>query len=199
VAVKLLAEAGYTNKGGTLVDAAGKPLAFEILLDNPIWDRIVQPYKSTMEKLGMKVTLRQVDSAQYERRTQDFEYDMIVGQFPQSESPGNEQRDFFGSSTADRKGSKNAAGIRNPAIDAIIEKVIFAKDRADLVAATRALDRALLWNFYIVPQWHLPAQRIAYWDKFGRPQMSPKSGASVLQTWWMDAAKEAALTTARAQ
>lgn len=198
-AVKLLAEAGYVNKNGTLVDAAGQPLAFEILLDNPIWDRIVQPYKATLDKLGMKVTLRQVDSAQYERRTQDFEYDMIVHSFPQSESPGNEQREFFGTVSVDVKGSRNAAGIRNKAIDTLIEKVIFAKDRPELVAATRALDRTLLWNFYIVPQWHLPAQRIAYWDKFGRPVTLPKSGADFLQAWWFDATKDAALTAARAK
>ncbi len=199
LAVKLLAEAGYTNKGGTLVDAAGVPLSVEFLLDDPQWDRLVQPYKLALEKLGLKITIRQVDSAQYERRSQDFDYDVIVGQFAQSESPGNEQRDFFGSATASQKGSKNAAGIQNTAIDAIIEKVIFATDRADLIAATRALDRALLWNFIVVPQWHLPAQRIAYWDKFGRPAKTPIAGATLMQTWWVDPAREAALVAARAK
>ncbi len=198
-AVKLLNDAGYTNKGGTLVDASGQPLAFEILLDNPQWDRIVQPYKTALDKLGMKVTIRQVDSAQYERRVQDFEYDIIVHSTAQSESPGNEQREFFGSVSAGKPGSRNAAGISNKAIDAIIEKVVFAKDRPELIAATRALDRALLWNFYIVPQWHLPAQRIAYWDKFGRPDKQPKSGADFLQSWWIDPVKDAALAAARAK
>jgi microcin C transport system substrate-binding protein len=198
-AVKLLSEAGYTNKNGTLVDASGQALSFEILLDNPIWDRIVQPYKGTLEKLGLKVTIRQVDSAQYERRTNDFEYDIIIGSFPQSESPGNEQRYYFGSSTADQKGSRNAAGIKNKAVDAIIEKVIFAKDRADLVAATRALDRTLLWNYYAIPNWYLPAQRIAYWDKFGKPETLPSRDVDFLQSWWFDEAKDKALTAARAK
>jgi microcin C transport system substrate-binding protein len=196
-AAKLLAEAGYTNKGGTLVDAKGQPLTFEILLDNPAFDRVMQPYKGVLEKLGLKVSIRQVDSAQYERRTSDYDYDMIIGGFAQSESPGNEQRNYFGSADTNKQGGRNAAGIANKAIDAIIEKVIFAKDRADLIAATRALDRTLLWNFYIVPNWHLPAERLVYWDKFGRPETPPSRSVSFLQTWWFDKARDAALTTAR--
>ncbi len=198
-AVKLLAEAGYTNRNGTLVDAAGQPLALEFLLDEPAFDRIVQPYKQSLEKIGIKVTTRQVDSAQYETRTQSFDYDIIVGSLPQSESPGNEQREYFGTSSVDVKGSRNSIGVKNKAIDAIVEKVVFAKDRPELIAATRALDRALLWNFYLVPQWHLPAQRIVYWDRLGRPAKTPSSAVSFLQTWWIDPAKDAALKAARAQ
>ncbi len=198
-AAKLLAEAGYTNKAGTLIDAKGQPLAFEILLDDPAFDRVVQPYKGALEKLGIKVTIRQVDSAQYERRTGDYDYDIIVGQFAQSESPGNEQRNFFGSAELTKQGGRNAAGIADKAIDALIEKVVFAKDRTDLIAATRALDRALLWNFYIVPNWHLPAQRIAYWDKFGRPETLPSRGVDFLRIWWLDAAKDKALAAERAK
>jgi microcin C transport system substrate-binding protein len=196
-AVKLLAEAGYTNRNGTLVDAAGQPLAMEILLDDPGFDRIVQPFKQSLEKIGIKVTTRQVDSAQYETRTQSFDYDIIVGSLPQSESPGNEQRDYFSSISVDVKGSRNSIGVKNKAIDVIIEKLIFAKDRPELIAATRALDRALLWNFYLVPQWHLPASRIAYWDRFGRPAKTPSGDVSFLQTWWVDPAKDAALAAAR--
>ena len=198
-AAKLLAEAGYTSKGGTMVNAAGQPLAFEILLDNPVFDRVVQPFKANLEKLGMRVTIRQVDSAQYERRTSDFDYDVIVGTTAQSESPGNEQRTYFGSAGADTKGGRNLAGIKNKAIDAIIEKVVFARDRADLVAATHALDRALLWNFYVVPQWHLPAERIAYWDIFNRPATLPSRGVDFLQSWWFDATKAKALASARSK
>ncbi len=157
----------------------------------------MQPYKGTLEKLGLKVTIRQVDSSQYQRRTDTFDFDMIVGSYPQSESPGNEQRDFFGSKAADTHGSRNVSGIKNAVIDAIIEKIVFAKNRADLVAATKALDRVLLWNYYVVPQWHLPAERIATWDQFGRPQKLPSRGADILRTWWFDADKAKSLAQAR--
>jgi microcin C transport system substrate-binding protein len=196
-AVKLLAEAGYQQKGGALVDSKGQPLAFEILLSDPIWDRIVQPFKGTLEKLGLKVTIRQVDSSQYQRRIDTFDFDMIVGSYPQSESPGNEQRDFFGSKSADMQGSRNVSGIKNKAVDAIIEKIVFATDRDDLVAATRALDRVLLWNSYVVPQWHLPAERVATWDVFGRPNVMPSRGSDLLRTWWFDSDKAKALAQAR--
>ncbi len=188
-ASKLLAEAGYVNKGGVATNAAGQQLAFEFLLDDPQYDRIVQPYIQNLQKLGVRANIRQVDSAQYQRRLTEFDYDMIFGQFAQSESPGNEQREFFGTSTVDVRGSHNLAGIKNKAIDAIIEKVIFARDRADLVAATRALDRALLWNFYVVPTWYRGAEWVAYWDKFGRPAKLPARAVGFLQTWWFDPAK----------
>ncbi|NOU04996.1 MAG: ABC transporter substrate-binding protein [Hyphomicrobiaceae bacterium] len=196
-AVKLLAEAGYQPKGGVLVDSKGQPLGFEILLSDPIWDRIVQPYKGTLEKLGLKVTIRKVDSSQYQRRIDTFDFDMIVGSYPQSESPGNEQRDFFGTKSADMQGSRNVSGIKNKAVDAIIEKIVFATDRDDLVAATRALDRVLLWNSYVVPQWHLPAERVATWNVFGRPNVMPSRGSDLLRTWWFDAEKAKALAVAR--
>ncbi len=196
-ASKLLAEAGYTNKGGAAVNAAGQQLAFEFLLDDPQLERVVQPYVKSLSALGVRVTIRNVDSAQYQRRINDFDYDMIFGQFAQSESPGNEQREFFGSSTVDVRGSHNLAGIKNPAIDAIIEKVIFAKNRADLVAATRALDRALLWNHYVVPTWYRATEWIAHWDKFSRPATLPARGVSFQQTWWYDEAKAKVLTATK--
>lgn len=196
-ASKLLTEAGYVNKGGTLVDAAGKRLAFEFLLDEPQLERIVQPFVRSLKLLGVGVTIRVVDSAQYQRRKDDFDYDMILDQFAQSESPGNEQRDFFGSASADVRGRHNTAGIKNKAIDAIIEDVIFAKDRADLIAATRALDRALLWNFYVIPTWTRNGEWVAYWNKFSRPQPLPSRLVSFLQTWWLDPDKAKALEAAR--
>ncbi len=196
-ASKLLSEAGYVNKGGTLVDAAGRPLAFEFLLDEPALERIVQPFVRSLGLLGIRVNIRVVDSAQYQRRKDDFDYDMILDQFAQSESPGNEQRDFFGSSSADVRGRHNTAGIKNKAIDAIIENVIFARDRVDLIAATRALDRALLWNFYVIPTWTRTGEWIAYWNKFSRPQKPPSRAVSFLQTWWLDPEKAKALELAR--
>lgn len=198
-AVKLFAAAGYTPKNGVLTNAAGEQLTVEILLNSPIWDRIVQPYKGTLEKLGVKVTVRQVDSAQYQRRTDSFDYDIIVDVFAQSESPGNEQRDFWGSTAAGLEGSRNAIGVKNPAIDKLIEKVVFAKDRDDLVAATRALDRVLLWNHFVVPHWHSPEQRVVYWDIFSRPEKLASRDVAFFTTWWFDAEKAAKLKTARGQ
>ena len=127
-----------------------------------------------------------VDSAQYTRRLDGFDYDIVVGNFPQSDSPGNEQRDFWGSEAADRQGSTNLIGVKNPAIDKLIDRIIFAKDRAELVAATRALDRVLLWNDFVVPQWFSPETRIAYWSRYGQPKVLPGLTPGFLQVWWFD-------------
>lgn len=190
-AIKLLKEAGWNNKNGVLTNAeTGETMTVQILLVSPAFQRIVQPYAQSLGRLGIKVSIRLVDSSQYESRLENFDFDMIVGTFAQSESPGNEQRNFWGTESADRKGSRNFIGIKNPAIDKIIDKVIFAKSRADLVAATKALDRVLLWNHYIVPQWHVPYARVAYWDKLRRPEPGPSQSVAFVQTWWYD--KEAA-------
>ena len=127
-----------------------------------------------------------MDSAQYTRRLDGFDYDIVVGNFAQSELPGNEQRDFWGSDAADREGSTNLIGVKSPAIDTLIDRVIFAKDRAELVAATRALDRVLLWNEFVVPQWYSPTVRIAYWDRYGQPKVLPGLTPGFLQVWWFD-------------
>jgi microcin C transport system substrate-binding protein len=185
-ASRLLTEAGYTPRSGVLTNAAGEALSLEILLANPAFDRVVQPYKATLERLGVRVSIRIVDSTQYQRRIENFDFDMVVGSFPQSESPGNEQREFWGSAAADRPGSRNTAGIKNPAIDTLVEKVIFAGDRAELVAATKALDRVLLWYFYVVPQWHSTVDRVATWNLFGRPETLPRRATSFQQVWWYD-------------
>jgi microcin C transport system substrate-binding protein len=139
-----------------------------------------------LERLGIKGTIRMVDSAQYTRRLNVFDYDIVVGNFAQSDSPGNEQRDFWGSESAAREGSMNLIGVKSAAIDKLIDHVIFAKDRAELVAATHALDRALLWNEFVVPQWYAPTVRIAYWDRYGQPKLLPKLTPSFLQVWWFD-------------
>ena len=135
--------------------------------------------------------VRTVDQSQYINRLRSFDYDMIVGGAGQSESPGNEQRDYWSSAAADRQGSRNTIGIKNPAIDALIDKIVDAQDRKSLVTATRALDRVLQWNHYVIPQWHVRIDRIAYWDRFGI-STHPKYGADVM-SWWIDPAKDAAL------
>jgi microcin C transport system substrate-binding protein len=196
-ATKLLAEAGWQAKGGVLTNAAGAPFTAEFLLVQPDFERVVLPYKNILEKLGIKATVRTVDTSQYQRRHDTFDYDIIVSSFPQSLSPGNEQRDFWGSAAADREGSRNLIGIKNPAIDALIEKIVLAKDRADLVAATRVLDRVLLWNRYVVPQWRAPFDRIAIWDAFGKPAKLPSQTAAFLQVWWYDDAAAKRLTEPR--
>lgn len=173
-ATKLLREAGWAVKDGTLTNtASGEAMTVEFLLVSPLFERVVQPYARNLARLGIKSSVRVVDSAQYKRRTDNFDYDIIVGGWGQSRSPGNEQRSYWGSAAADEKGSRNAVGIKNKAIDALIDKIIFAKDRAELVAATRALDRVLLWNHYVVPQWYAPYSRIAYWDRFAYLETLP--------------------------
>jgi microcin C transport system substrate-binding protein len=171
---------------------AGETLTAEFLLDSPDFQKIVLPYVQDLQRLGIKASVRMVDSAQYKRREDGHDYDIIVDNFPQSESPGNEQRDFWGSAAADKNGSRNTAGIKNPAIDKLIERVIYARDRDDLVAATKALDRVLLWNHYVVPQWTYSKVRTARWDRFGRPEELPRYGQSGFPfVWWYDADKAA--------
>ncbi|MGH6814863.1 MAG: extracellular solute-binding protein [Hyphomicrobiaceae bacterium] len=196
-AAQLFGAAGWTSKAGGLTDAKGEPFTVEFLLDDPNFERIVLPFKANLEKLGIKVTVRVVDSAQYRRREDTFDFDIVVDNFRQSESPGNEQRDFWGSAAADREGSRNTIGIKNPAIDKLIDNVVFAKNREDLVAATRALDRVLLWNHYVVPQWHTPYDRIAVWTMFGRPAKLPARATSFTRVWWFDAEAQKKLAAAR--
>jgi microcin C transport system substrate-binding protein len=186
-AAVLLKEAGWQVKDGVLTNAkTGQKMTVEFLLVSPLFERIVQPYLANLARLGIKGTIRMVDSAQYARRLNAFDYDIVVGNFAQSDSPGNEQRDFWGSEAADREGSMNLIGIRDQAIDKLIDHVIFAKDRAELVAATHALDRVLQWNELVVPQWYSPKVRIAYWDRYGQPKTLPSLTPGFLQVWWYD-------------
>ncbi|ODS01659.1 hypothetical protein AUC69_05175 [Methyloceanibacter superfactus] len=186
-AVMLLKEAGWQVKDGVLTNAkTGQKMTIEFLLVSPLFERIVQPYLRNLERLGIKGSIRLVDSAQYTRRLNVFDYDIIVSTFAQSESPGNEQRDFWGSEAADREGSMNLIGIKDPAIDKLVDRIIYAKDREELVAATRALDRVLLWHDFVVPQWFSPYVRIAYWDRYGQPEQLPGLTPGFLQVWWYD-------------
>jgi microcin C transport system substrate-binding protein len=189
---RLLKEAGFEVRDQKLVDAAAKPVTVEILVQDPSAERIALFYKPSLERIGVTTSIRIVDDAQYQNRLRGFDFDMIIDQWGESLSPGNEQREFWGSQTADQPGSKNTIGIKNPAIDALIEKVIFAKDRPTLVAATRALDRVLLWNFYVVPQFTYGFSRYARWDRFSHFDPMPKYGRSGLPSlWWFDADKAA--------
>jgi microcin C transport system substrate-binding protein len=192
-ATRLLREAGYEVRNQKLVNAkTGEGLTVEILTEDPNAERFILFYKPSLERLGITITVRTVDDPQYENRLRNWDFDMIVASWPESLSPGNEQRDFWGSPAADTPGSRNYIGIKNPAVDTLIERVIFAKDRDELVAATRALDRVLLWNHYVVPQFTHDKQRSARWDRFGRPDPLPKYAAAAFPTvWWWDAEKAA--------
>ena len=186
IADKLLYEAGWIIKDGKRInESTGVPLKFTILLVSPEFERIALPYARNLKKIGIETKVRTVDSAQYERRLEDFSFDMTVVSLGQSLSPGNEQKDFWSSTTAQINGSRNYAGVSTPAVDFLIDKVIAAKNRESLISATRALDRVLLWGFYVVPHWHIKNFRIAYWDKFGQPKINPKYDLG-LDTWWYD-------------
>ncbi len=195
-ALTLLQQAGWRVQDRRLVNGRGQPFEFEILIQGPTFERIALPYVQALERVGMSVRVRSVDPAQYQTRVDAFDYDMTVDVIPQSLSPGNEQRDFFTCAKANEQGSRNVAGICDPAIDDLVELVVNAPDREELVARTRALDRVLLWHHYLIPHWHLQSFRIAYWDKFGRPQRSPKYALG-LESWWIDPAKDRAQSEAR--
>src|SRR3954452_2682385 len=189
---RLLKEAGLEVRERKLVDQTGRPVTVEILVQDPSAERIALFYKPSLERIGVGVSIRTVDDAQYQNRLRSFDFDMIIDQWGQSLSPGNEQREFWGSAAADQPGARNTVGIKNPAVDTLIEKVIFAKDRTTLVAATKALDRVLLWNFYVVPQFTYPFSRAAPWDRFSHAEPLRKYGRSGLPSlWWYDADKAA--------
>jgi microcin C transport system substrate-binding protein len=196
-ASKLLAEAGWHAKGGSLVNSAGQPLTAEFLLVQPEFERIVLPYKHVLDRLGIKATVRTVDTSQYQRRKDTFDFDIIVSSFPQSVSPGNEQRDYWGSEAAHKEGSHNLMGISNPVVDQLINRIVMSKDRADLVAATRALDRVLLWSHYVIPQWRAAFDRIAIWKAFGRPSRLPSQTVAFTRSWWYDETAAKKLNGAR--
>jgi len=191
--LRLLKEAGWEIRDRRLVNAAsGDPMTIELLVEQPTFERVMLFYKPGLERLGVQVSVRRVDDAQYENRLRNWDFDTIIITWGQSLSPGNEQRYFWGSQAADTPGTRNFVGIKNPAVDALIDRVIFATSRADLIAATKALVRVLLWNHYVVPQWTYGKVRSARWDRFGRPDPLPKYGASAFPTvWWWDAERAA--------
>jgi microcin C transport system substrate-binding protein len=199
-AAMLFGEAGWTvqpdGQRNVLKNAAGEIFTAEFLLDEPSFERIVIPYTQDLRKLGVVAIVRTIDSAQMTRRTQDYDYDIIWTGWQQSLSPGNEQREYWGSEAADRPGAMNYAGIKNKAIDKLIERLIYATSRADLVTVTRALDRVLLWNHYVMPMWHVPHERVARWDRFGRPDKLPDYSIGFPDIWWWDQGKAQKLNKA---
>ncbi len=186
-AMILLEEAGWKMKKGKLFHAGrGEYFEFEILLNSSTWERIALPFKKNLGRLGIEAKVRTVDAAQYQKRVETFDFDMIVDVFGQSLSPGNEQRDFWSGLAAGEPGSRNTAGIEDPVVDALIDLVIAAPDREGLIARTRALDRVLLSGHYVIPHWHIRHYRVAYWNKFGRPAVTPKYSLG-FDTWWIAA------------
>jgi microcin C transport system substrate-binding protein len=195
-ALTLLQQAGWRVQNRRLANAQNQPFEFEILLQGPTFERIALPYVQVLERLGMTVRVRTVDPAQYQTRIDSFDFDMTVDNQGQSLSPGNEQRDYWTCAKARENGSQNVAGICDPAIDELVELVINAPDREDLIARTRALDRVLLHHNFMIPQWHSRTFRLAFWDKFGRPDRNPRYAIG-LDSWWIDPTRDTALTTAR--
>ena len=192
-AIGILRDTGWEVVDGALTYVeTGDKMEIEFLLVSPAFERIVAPYVQNLKRLGVEATIRTVDPAQYRNRLDQFDFDVVVSTFGQSLSPGNEQRDFWGSYNADVDGSRNIIGIKDPVVDALIDDIIAAPDRQALIAASKALDRVLLWGHYVVPQWHIRTFRVAYWDKFGRPEITPKYGLG-FGAWWIDPAKDAAL------
>jgi microcin C transport system substrate-binding protein len=195
-AFKLLKAAGWVVKDRKLVNAkTGEHMQFEILTGSQEFERILLPFAKNLQRLGVRARVRLVDPSQYEARMRKFDYDITTLTFGQSLSPGNEQRSYWSSRAAKIEGARNWLGVSDKAIDELVELVIAAPDRKRLIVRTRALDRVLLWNHFVIPQWHIPAQRIVFWDKFGRPG-KPTIRGEDLFTWWVDKKKEAALGSA---
>ena len=186
---RLLKDAGWVIRDGKRVnEKTGEELTFEVTLVQPTFERVVLPFNQNLAKLGIKATVRTVDTSQYRRRLDTYDFDVIIHTVRQSLSPGNEQRAYWGTESATNEGGRNVIGIQDPAIDVLLEKVIEAPNREQLVIATRALDRALQWGHYVIPQWHISYDRTVYWDKFGYPPVTSTQG-NQLMTWWVDPAR----------
>lgn len=185
-ALELLRSAGYEVRNGKMVHKeTGKPLKFEILLFQKTFERVVMPFKNNLARLGIEVAVRLVDSNQYVQRVREFDFDMITQSIGESDSPGNEQREYWHSSNVDVNGSRNYAGVSNPVVDELVSLVIQAPDREELVQRTRALDRVLLHGYYVVPHWYLAKDRVAYWSFLKHPATTPKNGTD-LDNWWAE-------------
>lgn len=192
-ALKLFKAAGFTIVDGKLHTDTGAQMQLEILLVQPDFERLIAPYVQTLKRIGIQASIRIVDSSQYEKRTEEFDFDMTNVRFNFFPPPGPELRSFYGSAAAEQKGSGNWAGVKDPVVDELIEKVISAKDLETLKVHTRALDRVLLWQHYIIPQWHNDVFRLAYWNRFSRPAVLPRYGTGFPASWWHDAQKAAQL------
>ncbi|MGI9463097.1 MAG: ABC transporter substrate-binding protein, partial [Aestuariivirgaceae bacterium] len=190
---QLLQAAGWKRDGTRLVSASGEVLTAEILIFSPSFERIIAPYVRNLKLLGIDASIRQVEAAQFQERLKNFDFDMTTQRFRMSETPGVELESFFSSRTADVPGSFNMAGIKSPAVDALIEHVMQAKSRDDLTVAARALDRVLRAQHMWVPHWYKGAHNVVHWDIFGRPPIKPRFDRGILDTWWIDKAKAASI------
>ncbi len=196
IAKKLLEDAGWSVKNNILTNSEGQQFKFEFLIYDPAFERIINPFIQSLKRLGIQATIRKVEVSQYIDRSRSFEFDVMTLSIGQSLSPGMEQIEYWHSTSADTPSSRNIAGIKNPAIDSLIKNVVEAKEREDLITATRALDRALLHNWFVIPQWYIDSHRVAYWDKFSRPAIAAKYDRDFdtnLFTWWIDESKLKAL------
>ena len=194
-AKQLLADAGWTIQDRELKNADGESMTMEFLIVSPDSERVISPYLQSLERLGVKGTIRVVDVSQYRARMDNFDFEVTTDVFGQSLSPGNEQRNYWSSAAADRRGSDNTIGIKNEAVDALVEAIVFAKDRESLIAACRALDRVLLWNHFLVPQFYSPDIRTARWNRFSRPEVLADYRFST-DAWWWDEEKAASVKNA---
>jgi microcin C transport system substrate-binding protein len=193
-AIPLLKAAGWEIRNGKMTDKAGRKLAFEILLNDAAFEKMALPVKQNLDRIGIDMTIRTVDTSQYQRRTDTYDFDMIIDLWAESLSPGNEQRDYWGSRAADVQGGRNTIGIKDPAIDHLVALIIAAPDRDSLVTRTRALDRVLCWHMFVIPQFYSGKALVAYWNRFGRPDKTAKYDPLAFDSWWVDAAKDRALT-----
>lgn len=191
-AKQLLDAAGWKVRDNALrIPGTDEPLTIEFLIGSPSFERVIAPYLKSLKKLGIEGTIRVVDAAQYQRRLDEFDFDVVVHTYGQSLSPGNEQIDFWHSSRADTSGSRNMIGVKSPVVDALVEKIISADSYASLQTACKALDRVLLWGYYVVPNWYNQSFRMIYWNKFGHPDIAPKYDLGIEDTWWYDESKAA--------
>lgn len=188
-AADLLREAGWVLKDGKLVNAKGEPFKFEIIDTASMFERWVQPFIRNLERLGIQATYRNFDAPQFKKLTDDFDYDMVVNVFGASIVPGLEERNYWSSEMADVKGSDNVVGVKDPVIDELLEKLVHTNSRTELITICHALDRVLLWQYYVIPHWYIGTFRVAYWDMFDRPTLSPKYGLDVVDAWWLDTGK----------
>ncbi len=196
-ALALFQQAGWTIKDRKLVNAAGQQMSVEILLGEPAFERVGLPYAQSLQRLGINATIRTIDASQFQKRMDDLDFDIAVAMIPESESLGNEQTDFWTCRAANQPGTQNVSGICDPVVDALVQDVISAKGHDALVTAARALDRVLLWGWYMVPQWHLQQVWVAYWNRFGHPSQPVRTGVA-FGSWWIDPKLAAATDAARA-
>ena len=189
----LLRSAGWRVRQGVLRNKAGERFDIEFLTAISSFKRIILPYAANLRRLGIDVRISIVDSANFQNRRRNFDFDVILDRYQQFPTPGAEQRNFFGSAQADVTGTRNVGGIKNPVIDELIDSIVAARDRASLVTAARALDRVVMWGHYMIPHWYKAGRNVAYWNKFGSPEIVPDYGLSVIDTWWLDEEKSAAI------